>query len=174
MEECPVCQENVTLLNLSCSHGICRCCLSTWLDHGGTNCPMCRADIDQTILTHNFSLSDLIDSKIHYLNISISSPAYTSVPVTNFELSKFGELFGNASQICHKNVANLYNGRYIMFQMYRSNCWFFGNISRVEDGSIYINNCIFLNRHDGSIYNTTPSYKTLQYEHRDSIYLISI
>ena len=59
MEECPVCQENVTLLNLPCSHGICRSCLAQWSEHGGTNCPMCRADIDQNILARTFILSNL-------------------------------------------------------------------------------------------------------------------
>lgn len=173
MEECPVCRENVTLLNLPCSHGICRSCLTSWLDVGGTSCPTCRAEIDQSFLTHNFSLLDLVNSEIHYLNISIPSPKGTSAPVTSDELSKIGELFGTVSKISYKNFPNLSVGINIMFQMYKSNCWFFGTISRVVDGTIDINNCIFVQRSDGSIYNTSPSHRNIQYESRDSIYLIS-
>ena len=170
MEECPICQENVTLQNLSCSHDICRSCLSEWVRCGGSSCPICRANIDSNILTNNFALSDLVNSEVHHLNISISSPKGTSIPVTNEEFSTITELFGNASQINHINLSI---GNKIMFQMYKSNCWFFGIISNVEGTSIDIKNCIFLQRYNGSIYNTTPSRRNIQYENRDSIYLIS-
>tara|TARA_A100001015_G_scaffold279398_1_gene340550 strand:+ start:16 stop:537 length:522 start_codon:yes stop_codon:yes gene_type:complete len=171
--ECPVCQENVRLLNLPCSHGICRSCLAQWSNHGGTTCPTCRADINQNILNRTFILSNLVDTAKRYLDISISSPKGTSTPVTDDELSKIQEVFGPTSQISNENFQNLDIGSKIMFQMYKSNCWFYGTIDAVDDTTIRMNNCIFLQRCDGSMYNTSPACRNIQFENNDSIYLIS-
>ena len=173
MNMCPVCHENVPHLILSCSHGICRSCLVQWLNHGGTNCPLCRAIINPNVLNQNFILSNLFDSRTHYLDISISSPKGTSLPVTDYELSKIEELFGQASKIDNKNFNNLDNGSKIMLQMYKSNCWYFGTINSIDGKIIRINNCIILQRCDGSMYNTSPTYRNIQFENSDSIYLIS-
>jgi len=45
--ECPCCYENnkKSVIPYDCKHMICRDCYNIWSDKGGSNCPMCRAEI---------------------------------------------------------------------------------------------------------------------------------
>ncbi len=48
-KECPVCYCDLhidNIVNLQCSHSLCKGCFKSWVDEGGKNsCPECRADV---------------------------------------------------------------------------------------------------------------------------------
>lgn len=48
-KECPVCYCDLhidNIVNLQCSHSLCKGCFKSWVDEGGKNsCPQCRADV---------------------------------------------------------------------------------------------------------------------------------
>lgn len=171
METCPICYRNTHLESLGCQHQICRSCLTRWLPINA-NCPMCRAEVD-TSLYPSLDISNLIDSKIYHLNISIDSPKGTSNPITYQEMEILTQLFGNPHAIIFRNYPNLTIGSKIMIQYYNSNCWFIGIIQTIDNRSVEIENCIHLQRCDGAIYNTTPSKRQINYSENDSIFLIS-
>merc|ERR1711916_260389 len=43
LTKCPICNQNQNVLELSCSHRICRICLEQW--GANTTCPTCGKDI---------------------------------------------------------------------------------------------------------------------------------
>ena len=100
MNTCPVCYENRNLVTLGCSHSFCSSCLDRWT----TTCPMCRANIDSSIL--DISTNDLVleDSNPRSLNISISSPKGTSLPIQDNELQILTNIFGNLIEINYCNI----------------------------------------------------------------------
>ena len=171
METCPICYSNRYLVSLNCQHQICRSCLATWLPIN-SNCPMCRADVE-SVYSSNLTISDLVNSQVYQLDINIDSPKGTSKPITYQEMEILTRLFGNANPISFKNYPNLSVGSKIMLQNYNNNCWFFGIIRQINNNSVKIGDCIYLQRCDGSIYNTSPSKRQINYSENDSIFLIS-
>ena len=171
METCPICYCNTHLVSLECQHKICRSCLSTWLPIN-SNCPMCRADVE-TDFSSQLRISNLINSEIYRININIDSPEGTSKPITYQEMEILTQVFGDAEAISFKNYPNLVIGSKIMLQNYNSNCWFVGTIKDINNTSVKIGNCIYLQRCDGSIYNTSPSKRKVNYTENDTIFLIS-
>ena len=165
MNTCPICYENRNLINLNCSHSFCSQCINRWR----TTCPLCRATISSScfgISTNNLVLED---SNPRRLNISISSPKGTSLPIERSELEILTSIFGNFS----KTELNLINNfDKIIFQNYLNNCWWIGNVLSLNNDNITIDNSIYLQRNDGLIYNASPMTRTIKVGERDTFFIV--
>lgn len=166
MNECPICFETRNLSSLSCSHSFCRRCITRWR----ISCPMCRSPIEATtfdISTNNLTLKD---SDPRRLNISIQSPKGTSLPIQKSELNILRRIFGNFNKI---DLENINNYDKIIFQNYKSNCWWVGIILSKTFDSITIDNSIYLQRGNGSIYNASPLIRTINIGEYDTYFILN-
>ena len=173
METCTICMESNHLVPLVCSHQFCQRCLDRWRTVS-TSCPLCRCEIiEQTRSELIRNGLELHDSETKTINISVPSPKGTSLPISNEEYDLIRDIFGDFSnRIYYLNIQNLDSGTKIMFQNYKNNSWWFGIIENVTDEKIIIRNSIFLQRYDGTIYNSSPSTRELDYDNNDHIHII--
>ena len=156
--QCPVCLEDFTSINiLSCSHPLCDSCATRWTQ----NCPLCR---DNSCVLN----IDNITEKIYKLP-KYSGPKNTSPPISQSERLILTNIFGKFSDI---KLYNIPLGSRILYQNFKSNHWWFGIISEIHLNSFTINNSIYYNRNNGSIYKATPSTRSLEYNSEDQIFLI--
>lgn len=174
MEQCPVCYESNNLIPTNCgnSHSICHTCLNRWTQISST-CPMCRNNIEMP--NSRLILGDLIllDSNPVNINICIPSPKGTSLPIRPDEIDILRNIFGEFNEIYHRNIPNIEIGRKVMFQNYKDNCWWFGFLEGITDYDITFRESIYLTRHNGSIYNASPSIRTIEYSNCDKVFLIN-
>ena len=165
MNECPICYENHYLVTLGCSHSFCSQCINRWR----ISCPICRSNnvsrrLD--ISTNNFLLQGSIPRR---LNISISSPKGTSVPIQDNELSILKSIFGNFNRT---DLVMISNFDKIIFQNYLNNCWWIGKVLSLDGEFITIDNSIYLQRQDGLIYNAFPLVRKVKIGERDTYFIL--
>jgi len=166
MTECPICYRNRNLVTLTCSHSFCSECLNTWR----ISCPFCRSEIDSSfygIRTNNLVLEN---SNPRSLNISIISQKGTSSPILESEIELLKNIFGNFTKIDYSNLRNFDK---ILFQNYNNNCWWIGKIINFDTDKITIDNSIYLQRSNGSIYNASPEVRTITVGENDTFFIIS-
>jgi hypothetical protein len=84
--ECPICFESMkprTMVVLPCSHALHRDCTRTWFIKGSLTCPMCRADVPESVASTiapqkmkptAFTLAMDHDDAVSYLRDLFASP----------------------------------------------------------------------------------------------------
>jgi hypothetical protein len=64
----------------------------------------------------------------------------------------------------------------ILIQSYKDNCWYIGYFSSFlqsdTNRKIRLNDCKYISRCDGKVYNTTPAVRDLKIYDEDSIFYI--
>tara|TARA_B100000161_G_scaffold265317_1_gene240981 strand:- start:315 stop:707 length:393 start_codon:yes stop_codon:yes gene_type:complete len=130
---------------------------------------MCRANIDSSIL--DISTNDLVleDSNPRSLNISISSPKGTSLPIQDNELQILTNIFGNLIEINYCNI-NLCDK--VVFQNYKNNCWWIGKVLNREPNRIKIDKSIYLERGSGNIYKSSPEIRSIEIDSEDTFFIL--
>lgn len=83
IKECPVCYCDLdidNIVNLQCSHSLCKGCFKNWIDEGGKNsCPQCRADVLSSAaqkIRFQKRISDY-ECEIHDLEDEVNENNYT-------------------------------------------------------------------------------------------------
>lgn len=166
MNECPICYQNRNLDTLSCSHSFCRECLNSWR----STCPLCRSEINSSVYRIRTNNLVLENSNPRSLNISIKSKKGTSLPILESEIQVLKNIFGNFIRI---NYSDLRNFDKILFQNYINNCWWIGQVINIDVNKITIDNSIYLQRSDGTIYNASPEVRTITFGKNDTFFTIS-
>lgn len=169
--ECPICYETTNNIeNLDCSHYMCSTCLTSLINSNlSSSCPFCRQDIQIQLPLERMNLIDSIPKKI---NLNIQSSKGTSTPVSHHEKRLLSSLFGNLVTISNLSELENYYNRRVLIQIYSGNSWFSGYLSDIQSNKIMIENCVFIQRSNGSIYNTSPPDRTIDIANSDLIFVI--
>ena len=156
--QCPVCLENFTSINiLSCSHPLCSECRQNWRH----SCPLCRNN------SHILSVNNITET-------ICKLPRYPSVKnfskdITAEELIILNNIFGNLTRI---NFLAIDIGYSILYQNFKSNHWWYGIITSINNDTFSMKNCIYYNRNNGNIYKATPSVRTLTMFNNDTVFVV--
>lgn len=169
--ECPICYETTNNMeNLECSHSMCSTCLTSLINSNlNLNCPFCRQDIQIQLSLERMNLIDSVPKKI---NLSIQSSKGTSSPMNHHEKRVLSSLFGNLVTISNLSELENYYNRRVLIQIHSGNSWFSGYLSDIQSNKIMIKKCVFIQRSNGSIYNTSPPNRTINIANSDLLFVV--
>ena len=172
--DCPVCYEcKDNIVMFQCSHYMCTDCLNSLLNSTlNFNCHICREPI---INSYDINGNSFIDHCPKKLPFRIRSEKGKSDPISIEEEQLLKLIFGQFVKIDEEEYSNLEN-RIVLIQSYKDNCWYIGNFSSfIQSEScrkFRLNNCKYISRCDGKVYNTTPASRYLKIYDEDSIFYV--
>ncbi len=172
--DCPICYENKeNIVMFQCSHYICTECLNSLINTElNLTCPCCREPI---VNSYDINGNSFINHYPKKLPLRIQSEKGKSEPILNEEEQLLKLIFGNYTRIEQEEYPHLMN-RTILIQSYKDNCWYIGYFSSFLNSDtnrkIRLNDCKYISRCDGKVYNTTPAVRDLKIYDKDSIFYV--
>jgi hypothetical protein len=129
-----------------------------------------RRSTPSSRLIHNNLI--LIHSIPVYIDIKVDSKKGVSNPITKKEIDILTEIFGLFDGIHFHNLHYLNTGAKIIIQNYINNCWWIGILNNIDGNKIILDDAIYIERSNGTIYNASPSTRQLTCNIFDSFFII--